>query len=161
MMKRGLESESVEFEGVGLAEDEVVSATIHGVLKEFSPIKKSGNSASSYYNGVLTGGEKMRLVGFDCDSHAKLSGCCSSKEAVMIKKCQIKKARQSNDLELFSLYTLTIPWHILLLWKFFITSLFHSFSRISMSFRSSLTFACSPVHFHSAFVVSSSLCLFP
>ena len=31
----------------------------------------------------------MRLVGFDCDSHAKLSGCCSSKEAVMIKKYQI------------------------------------------------------------------------
>ena len=94
-------SESVEFQGVGLVADEAVSATIHGVLKELSPIKKSRSSACNYYNGVLTDGEKeMRLVGFDCDSHAKLSGCCSSKEAVMFKKCQIKKARQSNDLEL-------------------------------------------------------------
>ena len=138
MMKRGLESESVEFEGVGFVEDEAENATIHGVLKELSPIKKSRSLGCNYYNGVLTDGEKeMRLVGFDCDSHAKLSGCCSSKEAVVIKKCQIKKARQSNDLELFSLYTLTIPWHILLLWKFFITSLFRSFSHISKSFRSS------------------------
>ena len=87
----------------------------------------------------------MRLVGFDCDSHAKLSGCC---KAVMIKKCQIKKASQNNDFELFSLYTLTIPWHILLLWKFFITSLFHSFFHISKSFRSSLAFVSSLVHFH-------------
>ena len=134
MTKRGLESESVKFEGVGLVEDEAVSATIHRVLKELSPIKKSRSSACNYYNGVLTDEEKIRLVEFDCDSHAKLSGCCSSKEAVMIKKCQIKKARQSNDLEL---YTLTIPWHILLLWKFFITSLFRSFSHISKSFRSS------------------------
>ena len=31
----------------------------------------------------------MQLVGFDCDTHAKLSGYCSSKEAVMIKKHQI------------------------------------------------------------------------
>ena len=100
MTKRGLESESVEFEGVGMVEDEAVSATIHGVLKDLSPIKKSRRSTCNYYNGVLTDGEKeMQLVGFDCDSHAKLSGCCSSKEAVMIKKCLIKKARQSSDLE--------------------------------------------------------------
>ena len=96
MMKRGL-----EFEGVGLVEDEAVNVTVHGILKELSPIKKSRNSTCNYYNGVLTDGEKeMRLVGFDCDNHAKLSGCCSSKEAVVIKKCQIKKARQNNDLEL-------------------------------------------------------------
>ena len=99
MTKRGLESESVEFEGVGLVEDEAVIATIHGVLKE-----KSGSSASNYYNGVLTGGEKMRLVGFDCDSHAKLSGCCSSKEAVMIKKCQIKKLVRAMTLS-YLVYT--------------------------------------------------------
>ena len=31
MTKRGLEFEDVEFEGVGLVEDEAVNATVHGV----------------------------------------------------------------------------------------------------------------------------------
>ena len=72
MMKRGLESESVKFEGIGSVEDEAVSATIHGILKELSPIKKSGSSASNYYNGVLTGGSWLGLTVLNCLAVARL-----------------------------------------------------------------------------------------
>ena len=61
MTKRGLEFEGVEFEGVGLVEKEAVNATVHGVLKELSPIKKSRNSICNYYNGVLTYGYKQSI----------------------------------------------------------------------------------------------------
>ena len=91
--KRKLEFDSLS--GVSEAE----SADIHGVIASVSPMKKG--KRASYFNCKLTDGEvQMRVVGFCGGQQKKLSSFMEKSESVSLKNCQIKRARQAEELEI-------------------------------------------------------------
>ena len=86
-----------EFETVSDAKSSE-SATIHGLVASVSPMK-SGKRAK-YFDTKLTDGEKhLRIVGFQGEHRARLAEYEEEAKSVAILNCEVKKARQSDELE--------------------------------------------------------------
>ena len=74
------------------------SADIHGVIASVSPMKKG--KRASYFDCKLTDGEvQMRVVGFRNGQQKKLASFMEKSESVSLKNCQIRRARQAEELE--------------------------------------------------------------
>ena len=75
------------------------SADIHGIIASVSPMKKG--KRANYFDFKLTDGEvQMRVVGFCGGQQKKLSSFMEKSESVSLKNCQIKRARQAEELEI-------------------------------------------------------------
>ena len=77
---------------------ETESATLHGVVAAVSPMKYGGKA--EFFEAKLTDGDAhMRLVGFSAGQRKRLASFQDRLEAVTIENCQVKKSRQSDELE--------------------------------------------------------------
>ena len=92
--KRKLEVE--DFESIS---EPANNASIHGVVSELSPIKKS--RYSEYFEGnVYDGQSTMRLVGFKKSQQNKMKQMMENKQPIHIDDCQIKSAQRGNRLDI-------------------------------------------------------------
>ena len=89
----------LEFESLGEA-FEAESATVDGVVACVSPMKKG--KKAEYFEAKLTDGLKqMRVVGFKGGHRKRLASFeAESQGSVSLQNCQVKKARQSDELEI-------------------------------------------------------------
>lgn len=74
------------------------NAKIHGVVACLSPMKK-GKSAIFFEGTIMDGNSEMRIVGFNGSQRKRLANFQEKCECVTFENCKIKKARQSDDLE--------------------------------------------------------------
>ncbi len=98
--KRSLEVECEEGEDVSAVVSPSAMAKIHGVVTSISPMKKS--RSCSYFDGEITDGKaNMRIFGFDAAAgvRKKLLEFEGKKESVMLSKCEVKRARQGDQME--------------------------------------------------------------
>ena len=87
-----------EFETVNAAA-EASSASLHGVIASVSPKMIQGKT-TDYFEAKLTDGDvQMRVVGFQSSQRKRLASFTESLESVTLQNCQVKKARESDDLE--------------------------------------------------------------
>ena len=71
------------------------NATIHGIVQCVSPMKRG--KSTNYFEGKLSDGQAhMRLVGFQ---DSRLSSFQNESAPVSLTHCKIKRARDSDDLE--------------------------------------------------------------
>ena len=74
------------------------NATIHGIVQCVSPMKRG--KSTNYFEGKLSDGNAhMRLVGFQDSLRKRLSSFQSEAAPVSLTHCKIKRARDSDDLE--------------------------------------------------------------
>lgn len=74
------------------------NAKIHRVVASLSPMKK-GKSASFLEAKITDGDTEMPLVRFQGSQRKRLADFQEKSESVTLQNCKIKKARQSDDLE--------------------------------------------------------------
>ena len=71
------------------------SAIIHGLVASVSPMK-----AGKYFDAKLTNGEKhLRIVSFQGEHCTRLAEYQEGSKSVALLNCEVKKARQSEELE--------------------------------------------------------------
>ena len=67
-------------------------------MASVSPMKKG--KRAKYFEAKITDGQKhMRVVGFQPQHQTKLAEYQQNSEAVVLKNCEVKQARQSEELE--------------------------------------------------------------
>ena len=94
--KRGREPE--EFDDVAYVVNASPNAKIHAVVMIVSPLKKG--RTCSYFDGEISDGQaKMRVFGFDSGVRRKLLDYEGKEDAVMLSHCEVKRARQGDELE--------------------------------------------------------------
>ena len=75
------------------------SADVHGVIGNVSPMKKG--SGKPFFKAVITDGEKQsRVVGFSNTMRKRLACSESTMDTVELSKCQVKKSKRCDDLEI-------------------------------------------------------------
>ena len=86
-----------EFESVSDAKSSE-SATVHGLVASVSPMKPG--KRAKYFDAKLTDGAKhLRIVGFQGEQRVKLADFQEGAKSVALLNCEVKKARQSEELE--------------------------------------------------------------
>ena len=74
------------------------NAKIHGVVQSLSPMKRG--KSSHYFEGKISDGQShMRVVGFQDLLRKRLSTFQNTSSPVSLAHCKIKRARESDDLE--------------------------------------------------------------
>ena len=74
------------------------NAKIHGVVSSLSPMKKG--KAANFFEATITDGKaEMRVVGFQGSHRKRLADFQENSQTVTLENCKIKKARQSDDME--------------------------------------------------------------
>ena len=74
------------------------NAKIHGVVSSLSPMKKG--KAANFFEATITDGKaEMRVVGFQGSHRKRLADFQENSQTVSLENCKIKKARQSDDME--------------------------------------------------------------
>ena len=74
---------------------ESASATVHGIVTELSPLKKSKKDDKiHYFNGHLSDGKtSLRLVSFEPSLRQAMNNSLSSQDAIAVVGCQIRPGR--------------------------------------------------------------------
>ena len=74
------------------------NAKVHAVVSSLSPMKKG--KAANFFEATITDGKtEMRVVGFQGTHRKRLADFQENSQTVTLENCKIKKARQSDDLE--------------------------------------------------------------
>ena len=74
------------------------NAKIHGVVSSLSPMKKG--KAANFFEATITDVKaEMRVVGFQGSHRKRLADFQENSQTVSLENCKIKKARQSDDME--------------------------------------------------------------
>ena len=74
------------------------NASLHATLTSLSPLKKGKHSV--YFDGTLTDGTtEQRFVGFSSEQQKKLVSFHSSHTPAHLSNCELKKARQGDEME--------------------------------------------------------------
>ena len=90
--------EVAEFEDISSILHPSPNAKLHGVVTSVSPMKKG--KSCSYFDGEISDGKgSMRMFGFDSGVRRKLIEHQSQNDAVSLSYCEIKHARQGDQLE--------------------------------------------------------------
>ena len=74
------------------------SAIVHGVITSLSPMKK-GKASNFFHANISDGDTQLRLVGFQDAQRKQLASFKKDSSAIALEHCKIKRARQSDDLE--------------------------------------------------------------
>ena len=75
------------------------NAKVHGLVSSLNPMKK-GKSAHFFDGKICDQDKEMRIVGFQQSQRKRLADFQSSSDPISFANCTIKKARQSDDLEI-------------------------------------------------------------
>ena len=79
-------------------QEPVSNASLHATLTSLSPLKKGKHSV--YFDGTLTDGTtERRFVGFSSEQQKKLASFHSSHTPAHLSNCELKKARQGDEME--------------------------------------------------------------
>ena len=85
-----------DFSSVSNLPKEVGRASVHGVIKSLSPMKKS-RKLESYFDGVLSdGSSSVRIHGFDAKARDKLTPFFDLKKSVALVDCELVRSREGE-----------------------------------------------------------------
>ena len=89
-----------EFEDISSIDKTTKSATVHGVLANLSPMKKSKTTDNRYFDGHLTDGvTNIRLIGFDTSQQQRLADYSENQTPVKLSKCQVSNSMVEGKLQ--------------------------------------------------------------
>ena len=102
MAKRSLDDEVDGFTNVSDIHLTSPNAKVQGAVKTVSPMKTG--SGYPYFDGEITDGKgTMRIYGFDSSVRRRLLEFEGNKHAVSMSKCEVKKNRSGEELEVNTL----------------------------------------------------------
>ncbi len=89
-----------EFEDISSIDKTTTSATVHGVLTNLSPMKKSRTTDNHYFDGHLTDGvTSIRLTGFGTAQQQLLAEYSKNRTPVKLSKCQVSNSMVEGKLQ--------------------------------------------------------------